>query len=139
MARAKFADTMIGSPDIKKTAAFYKATLKLKLADKGDGSFLILKDPETGQRLCIVTTPKASKNAGIGVETKNLAQTLASLEKRGCKVTARWEYPKMIGANCTDIDGHEMLLWQTLKTAKSGASGKAKAKTPAKTPSKRRR
>lgn len=124
MARARFADTMIGSPDIKKAAAFYKATLKLKIADKGDGSFVILKDPDTGQRLCIFKTPKASKNAAIGVETRNLAQALATLEKRGCKVISRWEYPKMIGANCTDIDGHEMLLWQTLTAKKAPAKRK---------------
>ena len=127
MRRARFADTMIGSTDIKKTAQFYKSVLKMKLADKGDGSFVILHDPQTAQRLCIVSTPKASTNAGIGIETPNLDQTLASLKKNGCKVMGRWEYPKMIGANCKDIDGHEMVLWQL--TPEAGTKAKLPMKT----------
>ena len=122
MARAKFADTMIGAPDLKRAAAFYRAALKLKLVDKGDGGFVILQDPDTGQRLCIVKTEKPSKNAGIGVETPDLARTLASLEKLGCTLTQRWEYPKMIGANCTDADGHEMVIWQTRAAAPKPAA-----------------
>ena len=127
MRRAKFADTMIGSTDIKKTAHFYKSVLKMRLADKGDGSFVILHDPLTAQRLCIVSTPKASTNVGIGIETPNLDQTLESLKKSGCKVMGRWEYPKMIGANCKDIDGREMVLWQP--TPQTGAKAKKPVKT----------
>ena len=117
MPKPKLTDAMIGSPDLKATTAFYKSFLKMKLADKGDGSFVILSDPETDQRVCIMSMPKL-KNAALGVDTPDLERSLAALQKLGGKVTHRWSYPKMIGANCKDPDGHELILWQSLKVAR---------------------
>lgn len=117
MAKISLWDTMIGSPDIAATAKFYKAFLKLKVVEKGDGSYVVLHDPETRQRVCVVSMPQL-KNAALGVAAPNLDRALATLEKLGGKVGRRWSFPGMKGANCKDADGHEMIVWQTLPAKK---------------------
>ena len=83
------------------------ASLRGKLVEKGDGSFVILEDPDTRQRLCIVSMPKL-KNAALGTDSPGLERSLSA--KLGGKVSYRWSYPKMIGANCRDADSHELIL-----------------------------
>lgn len=58
MSHAKFAETMIGSKNLKATADFYTDFLGMEISNPGDGqSFLTLKDSKTNQLLLIVADP----------------------------------------------------------------------------------
>jgi hypothetical protein len=74
---------------------------------------VILADPATGQRICVASMPDL-KNAAIGLESNDLERTLSKLEARGGVVSSRWSFPRMIGANARDGDGHELVIWQSL-------------------------
>src|SRR5260370_33103164 len=111
-----YSDTMIGSADIKRTAAYYRKVLKMKVVDKGNKSYLTLADVASNQRLCIIAEPKM-KNASLSFQTDNIEKALLALKKHGGKVSKRYSYPSMVGANCTDADGHAIIIWQLI-TAK---------------------
>lgn len=114
MASAKFADTMIGSKNLPATAAFYTTFLGMEISNPGDGkSFMILKDPKTGQSLCITADPTL-ENACPSIESENLELTLTALSAQGGKVIDQAAYATMKVANVQDPDGRKMCIWQTL-------------------------
>lgn len=114
MANAKFADTMIGSKDLGKTAAFYKSFLGMEVSNPGDGqSFMILKDPKTNQTLMIVADPSI-QNAQPSIESENLDETVNELHLLGGKVLSQNTYPTMKVADVEDSEGRRMCLWQSL-------------------------
>lgn len=114
MSKAKFADTMIGSEDINKTAEFYKKFLGMTVSDAGDGeSYLILKDERTSQTLLIVGDPQI-KNAQPGIASENIERTLQELQDLGGKVKSRDTFPSMLVADVEDAEGRHMCIWQTL-------------------------
>ena len=126
MAGAKFIDTMVSSTDLKKTEKFYKAFLGMKVSEKGEGSFVILTDPASGQRLCVVAAKKPSGHASLSIETNNVDKTLAKLEKLGGKVSKRWAMPTMSGANVTSVDGHNIIIWHDHDSKKKAAKKAAR-------------
>lgn len=114
MASAKFADTMIGSKNIGKTAEFYKKFLSMEISNPGDGkSFVILKDPRTNQTLMIVGDPSI-QNAQPSIESENLDETVKELTVLGGKVLSQNTYPTMKVADVEDSDGRKMCIWQNL-------------------------
>jgi predicted enzyme related to lactoylglutathione lyase len=114
MASGKFADTMIGSTDLSKTAEFYKSLLGMEVSNPGDGtSFMILKDPKTNQTLCI-TSDASIQNALPSIESENIDHTVDELKSLGGKVLSQKTYATMKVANVEDSDGRKMCIWQTL-------------------------
>ena len=114
MASAKFADTMIGSKDLGKTAEFYKSFLGMEVSNPGDGkSFMILKDPKTNQPLMIVGDPSI-QNAQPSIESDNLDETVKELNLLGGKVLSQNTYPTMKVADVEDSDGRKMSIWQNV-------------------------
>ena len=114
MASAKFADTMIGSKDLGKTAQFYKSFLGMEVSNPGDGkSFMILKDPKTNQTLMIVGDPSI-QNAQPSLESENLDETIKELNLLGGKVLSQNTYPTMKVADVEDSDGRKMSIWQNV-------------------------
>ena len=114
MASAKFADTMIGSKDLGKTAQFYKSFLGMEVSNPGDGkSFMILKDPKTNQPLMIVGDPSI-QNAQPSIESDNLDETVKELNLLGGKVLSQNTYPTMKVADVEDSDGRKMSIWQNV-------------------------
>ena len=114
MATAKFADTMIGSKDLPKTAEFYKKFLGMEISNPGDGkSFVILKDLKTSQTLMIVCDPSI-QNAQPSIESENLDETVRELTLLGGKVLSQNTYPTMKVADVEDSDGRKMCIWQNV-------------------------
>lgn len=114
MSTAKFADTMIGSKDLNKTADFYKNFLGMEVSNPGDGkSFLILSDPKTQQSLCIVADPTI-ENALASIESDNIDLTVKELLQLGGKVLSQETYSTMKLAKVEDADGRKMCIWQNL-------------------------
>jgi predicted enzyme related to lactoylglutathione lyase len=114
MAMAKYADTMIGSQNLQKTAEFYKSFLGMEISNPGDGkSFMILKDPKTNQTLCIVGDPSIL-NAQPSIESENIDTTIENLKLLGGKVLSQETYATMKVANVEDVDGRKMCVWQNL-------------------------
>ena len=114
MATAKFADTMIGSKDLAKTAEFYKKFLGMAISNPGDGkSFVILKDVKTSQSLLIVSDPSI-QNAQPSIESVDIVETVKELSLLGGKVLSQNTYPSMKVADVEDADGRKMCIWQNV-------------------------
>lgn len=112
MASAKFADTMIGSKDMKKTAEFYKTFLGM-VPDIENEFYILLKDPKTSQTLCIVGDPEVDQ-ATPSLESENLDVTLEELKKLGGQVLKQEGYKSMKLARAQDADGRPLMIWQNL-------------------------
>jgi predicted enzyme related to lactoylglutathione lyase len=110
----KYAETMIGSKNLPATAEFYKKFLGMEVSNPGDGqSFMILADPKTNQRLCIVADPRI-QNAVPSIETTNFDMTLTEFTAQGGKVVDQNTYPTMKVATVQDPDGRQLCIWQTI-------------------------
>ena len=105
-----FTDTMMSVKNFEKQIEFYTNFLGLSIVHKVTG-YALLKDNESGQVLCI-TDGESVASVSPGITTANLEDSLAELNKLGGSVVKRWEYSDMIGANCKDPEGNELMIWQ---------------------------
>lgn len=109
--KATYSDNMISAENFEETIGFYQDSFGLTLGSKNE-SFAVLVDPVSKQKLCITNGPSVSKMSP-GISTSDLSETLKSFESRGGKITKRWEYKYMIGANCHDKEGNEVMIWES--------------------------
>lgn len=107
---ATYSDNMLAAKDFKRLVAFYSATFGLSAKSHSDcHSFLV--DPVSQQKLCI-TDGESVGRMSPGIESTNLERTLADIEAAGGKTLQRWEFKSMFGANCSDPEGNELMVWQ---------------------------
>ena len=86
----------------------------LEVSNPGDGkTFIIWKDSQTNQTLCIVADPSI-QNALPSIESENLEITLEALAQQGGKILNQTQYPTMKVTNVQDPDGRNMCIWQNL-------------------------
>ncbi len=105
-----FTDTMLGANDFQKLVGFYKQVFNFQVPQDDGKGFLILRDGWSGQSLCITDGASVSR-AAPSFRVVDLEDSIAILEKAGGKTLKRWEYAKMQGANCQDLEGNEILLY----------------------------
>lgn len=107
---ARLKDTMISASDIATMRRFYEEVVGLEVTQETD-DFVMLTDPETNQSICL-TDGRSVSSTSPGVEVDELEEAITRLERLGGSVRDRWEFGPMIGANCSDPEGNELLLWQ---------------------------
>jgi predicted enzyme related to lactoylglutathione lyase len=107
-----YSDNMLSARDISALSAFYRDSFGLLVESENQG-YIMLVDPVSRQRLCL-TKGESVARMSPGICAENLEEALGRLEKGGARVRKRWEYPKMLGANCEDPEGNEILVWQEL-------------------------
>jgi predicted enzyme related to lactoylglutathione lyase len=105
-----YSDNMISAKDLNSLAAFYEKSFGL-YREVSNASFVTLRDERSHQRICLVGGDAVSRMSA-GILTVDRDAALKTLENNGAKITKRWEYEKMLGANLTDPEGNEILVWQ---------------------------
>lgn len=106
-----FQDTMISAEDFAPMVRFYTEFVGLEIVEEND-AWVLLKDATTSQSLCI-TKGASVKSTAPGISVPDIEVALTDLTALGGSVTERWEFGPMVGANCTDPEGHEVMVWQT--------------------------
>ncbi|MGE0528465.1 MAG: VOC family protein, partial [Bdellovibrionales bacterium] len=95
---AQFADTMMSARDYQKLALFYQTVSGLRV-DAHSDDYTMLKDPQTGQALCITNGPSVD-STGVGLSVRSRDEALQSVRAAGGIVSREWEFAHMKGANC---------------------------------------
>ncbi len=106
-------DTMIPARNYRKMVGFYRRFLGLELK-QGTPHFTLLKDAKSRQELCI-TNGRSVGRTSPGIRVTDLEAALKDLRKLGGKVSRRWDFGAMRGANAKDPEGNEILVWQDVK------------------------
>ena len=109
-ARRTLEDTMIPARNYRKLIGFYRRFVGLKL-ETGHSNFTLLRDPKSRQALCIPNGRPVGRTSP-GISVPDLEAALKDIRKLGGKVTKRWEFGSLRGANAKDPEGNEILVWQ---------------------------
>lgn len=111
---ARFQDTMVSATDYATMVRFYTEFVGLEPTQVTD-DFTMLTDPETGQSLCITDGASVAR-VSPGIAVDSIEPALERLVELGGSVTERWAFGPMVGANATDPEGNELMVWE-LRTA----------------------
>lgn len=107
----ELADTVLGAKDVEALARYYEQLLGMQRVKEGDGSFIVLVDPRTQQRICVIPDPNRQPCAGF--ETDDLEAALQRITALGGKVLRSEKAPRMDYADCADPNGHCFLIWHS--------------------------
>jgi predicted enzyme related to lactoylglutathione lyase len=105
------ADTMVGAADVEKIAKYYEQLMGMERLKEGDGSFVVLKDRKTSQRICVIPDPQQRPCPGL--ETEDFDGALTRITSLGGKVVKKESHPKMDLACCEDPAGNGFMIWRS--------------------------
>lgn len=101
---------MISAADADRMVAFYRDFAGLTVGDDTD-SYVMLSDSDTGQSLCI-TKGSSVGSTSPGIAVDDIGAALKQIVELGGSIRDKWDYGPMVGANCSDPEGNEVMVWQ---------------------------